>query len=114
MSLRERIRDDWDYSFLGTRAHFEAVLHLVRGHKVNWFVGAEPWVGFFGFIECDRCPDTDGGGLCIWSRNSILAMKIGQKLCGWLGHRGAFEWNRDGAPCGEFGCERCYAPVPKP
>ncbi len=109
---------------LALRAHFIALAHVLRGHKVAWFRDPDPWMGHFGWIWCEDCPDTeDHVGLVLWGHDSQWFRWLASKVCGWLGHPGQVEatkWagevDEHGehvmAPCGDWFCSRCAASMP--
>lgn len=106
-------------------AHWDALWHAVRGHKVTWFENIDPWKGSLGDVSCENCPDTGGAGLFIWARRWDVLHWFAMRVCAWRGHSDPFEWKRwngQGEPgddenmvgCGEFGCSRCLAQLPPP
>lgn len=70
----------------GIQARMDGLWHLVRGHNLHWRDSPEPWIGCFGSILCEECPDTNGCGLLIWTRHSQIINWITQRLCGLIGH----------------------------
>lgn len=111
-------------TWLGFRSRLDAIGHILRGHRVTWYVGgALPWIGFFGSIVCEECPDCGGQGLGIWGRNSSLIGFFGRRLCRRLGHgkpeqhkqwtggydeAGEMAWE----PAPGLSCSRCLANLP--
>lgn len=76
----------------GIQARWEALGHLLRGHKLKWRGDCiDLWTGHLGYIECKECPDTaleDGKhvGLDLWMRHNRLIWWFARRLCAWLGH----------------------------
>jgi hypothetical protein len=74
------------------QAHWDALIHMLRGHDLRWFGDCVSlWDGHLGCIICDKCPDTgveDGEhvGLIIWMRHSDALHWFGMRLCGLIGH----------------------------
>jgi DNA-directed RNA polymerase subunit RPC12/RpoP len=104
-----------DLQSYGLGVTFEALRHMLRGHRVRWFADPEPWVGILGDVQCETC------SLLIWIRSSRALLWLAQRLCGWLGHPGTEEWIRVPYPPSEdtmgtgcYCCSRCLADVPAP
>lgn len=117
----------WDHCCClgyGLEARACGIWHLVRGHRLHWREHVDLWTGFTGAINCEACPDTrmeDGEhvGLAIWMRHWHWMMRVGQFVCGVLGHPGwkhPQQWSGLGDPCddanmvdveGEWFCVRC-------
>lgn len=71
----------------GLQARYDAMWHLLRGHKLRWRYQPNLWIGCTGDILCSKCPDTkDKTDLVLWCRHNRWLNWLTQKLCALLGH----------------------------
>ncbi len=71
----------------GPSAHLSALGHLLRGHRVRWWGMVDLWMGCWGDVTCEGCPDyPESSGILFWTRESRLLWACTTRLCGWLGH----------------------------
>jgi hypothetical protein len=85
----------WDHACCvgyGIQARWEALGHLVRGHKLHWRYEPDLFGGCLGDIYCENCPDSSIGddgehcGIIFWCRSNAVWRWIAQAVCGHLGH----------------------------